>query len=167
MDPIEVREDRVATNTGVPPVGGVAPVAPVAPYSAGPAVAPVAPVAAAPVAAAPAASTYTSRVAVYPVGYRAIQLVWLIAGVVDLILLGDFLFRAAGANNTGFAHYIYRLGDYLAAPFNGIFNTSTVNGGTVFRWADVLAIVVYSILAWIVTKLIRISATPRTGVSRV
>jgi hypothetical protein len=208
MDPIEVHEERVATDTGAAPVVpaaaavpaseaappergfpvhdaaaepvtettaapvAAAPVAaaPVAPVPAAPA--PVAPVAAAPVAAAPVApaagtSVYSSRVGVYPVGYRTVQLIWLIAGVVDLILALDFIFRAANANNTGFAHYIYRIGGWLAAPFNGIFNNTTASNGTVFRWGDVLAIVIYTVAAWIIAKLVRISATPRTGVNRV
>jgi hypothetical protein len=188
VDPIEVREERVATNTGgvpVDPATAAVPATEAVPAQRGfpvqgaqPAAAPVtetpaaaAPVAAAPVAAAPVAaagtSVYSSRVGVYPVGYRTIQLIWLIAGVVDLILALDFIFKAAKANNTGFAHYIYRLAGWLAAPFNGIFNTSTAANGTVFRWADVLAIAIYSIAAWIITKLVRITATPRTGVNSV
>jgi hypothetical protein len=74
----------------------------------------------------------------------------------------------ASAHDIGFAHYIYRLAGWLAAPFNGIFNTTTLaNGTSTVRWADVLAIVVYAVAAWIVTKLIRISATPRSGVNTV
>lgn len=159
MDPIEVREERVVTNTGADPVVPAAETVPAAPVAAAP------PVATTPVA--PATTVYSSRVGVYPVGYRTIQLVWLLAAVVDLILALDFIFKAAGANNTGFAHYIFRLGGWLAAPFNGIFTTSTTANGTVIRWADVLAVVIYSIAAWIITKLVRISATPPTGVNRV
>ncbi|MBJ7608747.1 MAG: hypothetical protein JF887_04860 [Candidatus Dormibacteraeota bacterium] len=157
MDPIEVREERVAAGTSVPQ-GGVVP-QPVAPYAA-----------AAPVAAAPAAGSavYSSRTGVYPVGYRAIQTVWLIAGIIDLLLALDFVFRATGANDTGFARFIYGVGRRLAAPFDGIFNTTAVaNGNSVFRWADLLAIAIYSIAAWIVTKLVRIMSTPRTGTTRV
>lgn len=167
MDPIEVREERVATNSGAVPAGNAAPAERGFPVQ--PAAAPVAaPVAATPVAQAPVApaaagtSVYSSRVGVYPVGYRAIQLIWLIVGVIDIILALDFIFKAANANNTGFAHYIYRLAGWLAAPFSGIFNNTATNG-TVFRWADVLAIVIYSVAGWIVTKLVRITATPRTG----
>jgi hypothetical protein len=199
MDPMEVREERVATNAGAAPVvPASAPVpaeavpaergfpvhgteAPATPVAAAPVAA--APVAAAPVAAAPrvpapvppvatgapaaAATVSSSRVGVYPVGYRAIQLVWLIAGVIDVILALDFIFRAAKANNTGFAHYIYRLAGWLAAPFNGIFNNTTASNGTVLRWGDVLAIVIYTIGAWIVTKLVRITATPRSAATTV
>lgn len=171
MDPVEVREERVTTGTVPDPVAA-APVAAVpvaaAPVAAAPVVAPVAP---APVAVAPAATgttVYTSRTGVYPVGYRAIQAVWLVVGILNIILAMDFIFRAAGANATGFAQLVYGLGRRLAAPFDGIFNTTAVAGGTsVFRWSDLLAIAVYSIIAWIVTKVIRISATPRTGVGPV
>ncbi len=171
MDPIEVREERVATNSGAVPANEVVPAGAAAPVERGfpvqgaPAPVATAPVAAAPVAAAPGAagtSVYSSRVGVYPVGYRAIQLIWLIVGVIDIILALDFIFKAANANNTGFAHYIYRLAGWLAAPFSGIFNNTATNG-TVFRWADVLAIAIYSVAGWIVTKLVRITATPRTG----
>ncbi|HSP64558.1 MAG TPA: hypothetical protein VLO10_00060 [Candidatus Deferrimicrobium sp.] len=168
--------EAVPAERGFPVHGAASPAVtePVAPAPAMPAAAaPVAaaPVVAAPVAAAPVApatgtTVSSSRTGVYPVGYRTIQLIWLVAGVVDLILALDFIFRAANANNTGFAHYIYRIGGWLAAPFNGIFNNTTANG-TVLRWGDVLAIVIYTAAAWIITKLVRISATPRTGADSV
>ena len=173
-DPVEVREERVSTAAGGVPAAA-APVAAETPVVAPVAAAPVAaaPVAAAPVAAAPvvpAATTgvYTSRTGVYPIGYRSIQTVWLIVGIINIVLALDFIFRAAGANDTGFANLIYRAGRRLAAPFDGIFSTTAVaNGTAVFRWADLLAIAVYSIAAWIVTKIIRIASTPRTGVTAV
>jgi hypothetical protein len=151
MDPYEVREERV-TSGAVPPEG-------VAPAASPPPAAPVAP--GAPVAAG--SSVYTSRTSVTPIGSRASQAIWLIVAVVDIILALDFVFRAAAANNTGFAHYVYRLGEKLSLPFDGIFNTAVINGKSAFRWADVLAVVIYSILAWIVTKAISIASTPKTG----
>jgi hypothetical protein len=156
MDPYEVREERV-TSGAVPPDG-------VAPAASPPPAAPAAPVApAAPAAAGSSSSVYTSRTSVTPVGSRASQAIWLIVAVVDIILALDFVFRAAGANNTGFAHYTYRVGEKLSVPFDGIFNTKIVNGTSALRWADVLAVVIYSILAWIVTKAISIAYTPKTG----
>jgi hypothetical protein len=155
MDPYEVREERV-TSGAVPPEG-------VAPAASPPPATPVAP--SAPVAAAAPASSsvYTSRTSVTPVGSRASQLVWLIVAVVDIILALDFIFRAAAANNTGFAHYVYRVGEKLSVPFDGIFNTTITKNKSAFRWADVLAVVIYSILAWVVTKAISIAYTPKTG----
>ena len=145
MDPYEVREERV-TSGAVPPEGA-------APAASPP---PAAPVAA-------GSSVYTSRTSVTPVGSRASQAIWLIVAVVDIILALDFVFRAAGAHSTGFAHYIYRIAEKLSVPFDGIFNTTIKDGTSAFRWADVLAVVIYSILAWIVTKAISIASTPKTG----
>jgi hypothetical protein len=162
MDPSQVPEERVAGSTGAAPAEGVAPA------GEAPLVGTRAPVAPAGTAAPAATGTRVSRSRAdgYPVGSRIIQLVWLIVGVVDIIIALDFIFRAASANNTGFAHYIYRLGGWLAAPFDGIFNSTTAaNGTSVFRWSDVLAVVIYSIAAWIVTKLVRITASPRTDVN--
>ena len=156
MDPYEVREERV-TSGAVPPEG-------VAPAASPPPATPVA--RAAPVAAAvPASSSsvYTSRTSVTPVGSRVSQAVWLIVAVVDIILALDFIFWAAAANNTGFAHYVHRIGEKLSVPFDGIFNTTITTGKSAFRWADVLAVVIYSILGWIVTKAISIAYTPKTG----
>ena len=90
--------------------------------------------------------------------------VWLIVAVVDIILALDFIFWAAAANpKAGFAHYVHRIGEKLSVPFDGIFNTTAIAGKSVFRWADVLAVVIYSILAWVVTKAISIAYTPKTG----
>jgi len=152
MDPT-VREERAANATDAAPAEEGAPgTTPLAGRRA-------------PVAAAAPVATSTGA---YSVGSRLIQLVWLLAGVVDLILALDFVFRAVPANNTGFAHYIYRLGGWLGAPFDGIFNTTTANHGTsVFRWSDVLAVVIYAVAAWIVARLIRITAPARRSVTTV
>lgn len=154
MDPIDVREQRVTTGPPPSPVEGD--VTPVATGGASPAAVPGAPTT--------ATSVYRSRVtSPSPVGSRLRQLVWLLVGIVDAILALHFIFRAVGANNTGFAHYIYRLGGALAAPFEGIFNNTVTNGVAVIHWADVLAIVVYTIAAWIVAKLVSILAGPRSS----
>ena len=172
-DPVEVREERVSTGAAGVPVEPAAAAVPVDAAgrplaTAATPVAAAAPVAAAPVVPAATTAVYTSRTGVYPIGYRSIQTVWLIVGIINIVLALDFIFRAAGANDTGFANLIYRAGRRLAAPFDGIFNTTAVaNGNAVFRWADLLAIAVYSIAAWIVTKIIRIASTPRSGVTTV
>lgn len=172
MDPVEVREERVATAAPAGPVLGGEPATfpvrePVTPRAtAAPAAA--APLPVAPAAAAPAAGTAVvsrTRRGVYPAGWRAIQTIWLVTGVVDIILALDFIFRATGGANTGFAHYIYWIGSWLAMPFNGIFGSTSDNFGTNYlRWSDVLAFAIYTVAAWILTKAIRIAATPRAGI---
>lgn len=133
MDPIEVREDRVATT-------------------------------AAPATTAAATGVSSSRVGVYPVAYRAINVVWLVVGVVVAILAFDFFFRLAAANNVGFASFIYGVGGALAAPFDNIFGISTAVGTrSVIRWSDLLAMVVYALVGALLVKVVRISAAPRSG----
>lgn len=137
MDPIEVREERVATG---------------------------APGAAAPVAAAPGAQPGVSRVGVYPVAYRAVNLVWLVVGIIIAILAFDFFFRLAAANDVGFASFIYGVGGVLAAPFDGIFGISTAVGTrSVIRWSDLLAMVVYALIGALIVKVVRITSAPRPG----
>jgi hypothetical protein len=146
MDPVDYREERVTTGTpSAPPVAE-----PAQPYV--PAPAPV------------TTRTYASRTATYSGGTRAAQLVWLIVGIVDVILALDFIFRAAAGANRGFAHYVYRIGGWLASPFDGIFtNTAIVNGRAFIRWSDVLAVAIYTLAALAVAKLVQIVATPRAG----
>lgn len=132
MDPVEVREERVAAAGA--PVAGTATTQPVA---------------------------ATSRVGVYPLAYRANQIVWFIVGVLNVILALDFVLRLLAANDTGFAHLIYSLGRVLAAPFDGIFGNNVVDGQYYLRWSDLLGIVVYSLIGWGITKLIKISMAPR------
>jgi hypothetical protein len=135
MEPVEYREERVVT----PAPAAVTPVTPVA--------------------AQPVATGAVSRV--YPVGYRAIQLVWFVVGLINAVLAFDFVLRLAAANDVGFAHFIYALGRVFAAPFDGIFNITVADGVYVARWSDLLAIAVYSLIGWGITKLVRIMATPR------
>ncbi len=92
-----------------------------------------------------------------PAGYRSTQLVWLAAGVVDVILALDFIFKAAGANAVGFVQFIANVAGALAAPFAGIFSTRLGASGHYWDWADLVAIVVYSVAAWILATAIRIA----------
>ncbi|MEO8898958.1 MAG: hypothetical protein ABI352_09275 [Candidatus Dormibacter sp.] len=165
MDPVDYREERVTTGTApaAAPAPGVGPAAvpPAAPVGAtGPVGA-----AAGPYIPTPATTTTTrtsaSRTSTYSGSNRLVQFVWLILGIADVILAIDFIFRAAGGANTGFAHYVYRFGGWLAAPFDGIFtNTPLTNERTFVRWADVLAVAIYSLATLAVVKLVQIFATP-------
>ena len=89
-------------------------------------------------------------------GSRLGQLVWLAAGVVDLVLALDFVLKLAGANITGFVAFIGGLASALAVPFAGIFTTHTAAVGRVTQWADIVAIIIYTAAAWIVVRLIEI-----------
>jgi hypothetical protein len=91
-----------------------------------------------------------------------VEFVWLIAGVVLAFLGLDFILRATGANNVGFAAFVFSVGKFLAAPFAGIFKTTSPASRNVFVWADVLAMVVYALVAVVVVKLVAM-ASARTA----
>jgi hypothetical protein len=135
-EPVEVRDEQYVAGRGAAVTPGAAPVAPVASGH----------------------SVYASRTSVVPVGYRARQIVWLCAGIVNAILALRFIFLAAGAEDSGFAGFIYAAGSALAAPFRGIIGTSSAGNGHPLEWADLVAIAIYTLAAWIVAKIVMISA---------
>lgn len=141
-DPVEVRNERVESGAvGPPPAPGYA----TGPYAGDRVVA--------------------TRSTVVPAGFRGRQLVWVSIAIVDLFLALDFIFFAAGANNVGFGSIVYTVGGALAMPFRGIFNITTAPQHHPLQWADILAIVIYTIAAWLVNRLILVATTPsnRTG----
>jgi hypothetical protein len=83
-----------------------------------------------------------------------IEFVWLIAGIVVAFLALDFIFHAAGANDVGFAAFVFSVGKALASPFAGIFNTATAARGNLIVWADVLAMVIYVLAAAVIVKVV-------------
>lgn len=100
------------------------------------------------------ASTSRSTTNVWSGRAPGIEFVWLIAGIVVVLLALDFVFHAAGANNVGFASFIFSVGSFLAAPFVGIFKTTTPAHGSLIVWADVLAIVIYALIAAVIAKVV-------------
>ena len=145
QEPVEYRSEYVDSTAGVPPPP------PPPGYGAGP---------------GGRRAVATAGVAT-PAGFRARQSVWVAIAVVDIMLALRFVFFLAGAHDVGFAHAMYVIGAALDAPFRGIFNTSLAPGAHPVQWADVLAIAVYSVAAWIVDRIVLIASTPssRRGVT--
>lgn len=104
----------------------------------------------------PVTGTSTSRSTTRAWSGRApgVELVWLIAGIVIVFLALDFIFHATGANDVGFAAFVFSIGKALAAPFAGIFATTYAAHGNLVIWADVLAIVIYALAAAVVVKIV-------------
>jgi hypothetical protein len=100
------------------------------------------------------ASMRRSTTSVWSGRSPGVEVVWLIAGIVIALLALDFIFHAAGANDVGFASFIFGVGKALAAPFAGIFKTAYAARGNLLVWADVLAMVIYGIAAAIVVKVV-------------
>jgi hypothetical protein len=100
------------------------------------------------------ASTSRTTTRVWSGRSPGVELVWLIAGIVIAFLALDFIFHAAGANDVGFAAFVFSVGKALAAPFAGIFKTTYAARGNLVVWADVLAMVIYALIAGVIAKVV-------------
>ncbi len=89
------------------------------------------------------------------------NVVWYIYGVIAILLGIRFVLKLTGANaGNGFVDFVYAVSGVLSAPFDSIFGVSTNQAGetnSVFEPSILVAIAVYALLAWGVTKLVRIN----------
>jgi hypothetical protein len=87
---------------------------------------------------------------------RAEQAVWLLAGVIDALLVIRFAFKLlAASTQASFVTFIYDLTQVFVAPFHGIFNTSA-SGRNVFEPESLVAIAIYSLIGWGLASLVRV-----------
>ena len=102
-----------------------------------------------------------SRVPV-PAYVRVIQLIWFVAGVVDVLVGLRFLLKLFGASTASpFVALVYGLTAPLVGPFQNIFPVSG-SGAFVFEPAALVAIVIYPLIALGAVSLIRILSRRRT-----
>lgn len=86
----------------------------------------------------------------------ASRVVWYIAGVIIALLAVRFVLLLLGANQSAaFVGMVYTLSGIFAWPFYGIFPQPTY-GVSQFDSASVVAMVVYALVAWGVSKLFTI-----------
>lgn len=88
--------------------------------------------------------------------------IWYIVGVVNLALLLRLVFYLFGARAVGFASFLYSVTNPLIAPFRGIFPNPSVDGSH-FEMAAFAAIIVYSLLGWIIARLIELATRPASS----
>jgi hypothetical protein len=98
------------------------------------------------------------------VGGRLRELTWLAAGVVDLFLVLDFALRAVGPPRDGFVAVVTRTGDALASPFLGIVPATAPRLGLTNDWSLVLAVVIYTLAALVVVRLLAVLLGPAPAV---
>jgi hypothetical protein len=85
------------------------------------------------------------------------RVVWFIAGLISIIIALRFVFLLLGANQgAAFTDFIYSLSAPFVAPFVGIFGEPTY-GQSVFEVSSLLAIAVYLLIAWGITKLLTLN----------
>lgn len=98
-----------------------------------------------------------SRAAPTPGIVMAQRVIWFVIGVINVLLLTRFILLLLGANlDAGFVEFIYWVTTPLVAPFVGIFG-EPVYGRFMFDWSSLIAIAVYTLLAWGIVKLITLS----------
>lgn len=89
--------------------------------------------------------------------YRGVQVVWYILGVLEILLAFRFVLKLLAANgDAGFTSFIYGITQPFLAPFVAVFRSPRVES-SVFEWTTLLAMVVYWLVAWWVTRLFVIS----------
>ncbi len=90
--------------------------------------------------------------------YRASQIVYLVFGVIEALILVRVILRLLAANpNAGFTSLIYGLTFPFVAPFEGVFPSAGA-GGSVLELSSILAILIYALLAWVIVRIVHIAA---------
>lgn len=99
---------------------------------------------------------------------RISQLIWLIAGIVDGLLVFRFILKLVAADpSSGFANFVYSITNPLVAPFGGIVALPPTQTGSVFDFAALFAIAVYTIVAVVIIQLLRILFASAGGTKQV
>jgi uncharacterized protein YggT (Ycf19 family) len=89
-------------------------------------------------------------------GRRAMDLIYLVFGVVDGLLLIRLVLKLLGANTTAaFTQWIYNVTDVLLAPFHNLLPTIGSNN-SVLEMSVIVAILVYALIAWVLARLMAI-----------
>lgn len=87
---------------------------------------------------------------------RVNQLIWLLFGIIIGLIAIRIVLKLIAANpGAGFAQFIYSISDIFLAPFFGLTATPATATGAVFELSSLIAIVVYALVAWVITLLVR------------
>ncbi len=89
--------------------------------------------------------------------YRGTRIVWYAATLLEALLAFRFFLKLLAANpSAGFTMFIYGVTAPFVAPFLNVFRITRIIG-SVFEWTTLLAMLVYWVLAWAISKLFLIS----------
>lgn len=85
------------------------------------------------------------------------RVIWFVVGLINIIVAIRFVLLLLGANReAGFTDLIYSLSAPFVSPFVGIFGEPTY-GRVVFEVSSLLAIIIYTLIAWGIVKLLTIA----------
>lgn len=88
----------------------------------------------------------------------AVRVVWFIAGILNALLALRFILALLGANTgNAFVSFIYGITYPFVAPFFGVFNYTFELGQARFEGFTLLAIVVYTLAAYAISRLLTLT----------
>ncbi|GAB4200067.1 MAG: hypothetical protein OHK0022_20820 [Roseiflexaceae bacterium] len=97
---------------------------------------------------------------------RVNQVVYFLFGIINVLIAIRFVLLALGASQASdFVRLIYGLTQPFVAPFLGIFGEPVIQN-SVIEWASLVAIVIYSLLAYGISRLLAIAFTPSRNMSQ-
>jgi len=91
---------------------------------------------------------------------RAKQVIYFIFGAINVLLVMRFVLLLLGANEASpFVNLIYSLSRAFVLPFRGIFAEPDL-GASVIEWAALVGMIVYSLLAYGIVRVIELIYAP-------
>ena len=97
---------------------------------------------------------------------RAMEIIYLVFGIIDAVLLIRLVLKLLGANaHAGFASFTYGLTDFFLAPFHGLLPT-VVSGQSVLELSVIFAVLIYSLVALGLARLVAVSLSRSVMVSQ-
>lgn len=88
-------------------------------------------------------------------------IIWLLLGVLEVIIGMRVVLKLLAANpDNGFANFIYRAARVFVWPFFGLVAEPTSTSGSVLEVGSIIAMAVYLLIAWGITRLVYLIMKP-------
>jgi uncharacterized protein YggT (Ycf19 family) len=98
---------------------------------------------------------------------RAIEVCYLVFGVIDALLIIRVVLKLLAANPlAGFSSFVYGLTDIFLAPFKNLLPVVGGSSGAVLEMSAVIAIIVYALIGWALARVIAIMFARNVTVAR-
>ncbi|MGH7763222.1 MAG: YggT family protein [Candidatus Dormibacteraceae bacterium] len=87
---------------------------------------------------------------------RAVELIYLVFGIINGLLLIRVVLKLLGANAlAGFASFVYGITGVFLAPFRNLLPT-VGSGQSQLEMSAVVAILVYALIGWVIARIVKI-----------
>lgn len=97
---------------------------------------------------------------------RAVEVTYLVVGIINGLLLIRMVLKLLGANTlAAFTGFVYGTTDVLLAPFRNLLPT-VGNHQSQFEMSVVVAILVYALIGWVVARIVTIMFSRNVTVAR-